>query len=95
MKTMMYVAALLVALAAAFEVGHWRGTQRERLKVLCGPYSDGYLPALTEIAEAKSKLAKGDSDVIRHLDRAQRHIENVKAWTQWYLGQPDAPAGRR
>jgi len=99
LKTIMHGAALVVGLvvglAVAFIVGCRAGMRLERTRVLSGPYRDEYPSALAEIAKAKSRLANGDSDVIRHLDRAQRHMEKVQAWTRRYLGQPVIAEGRR
>ena len=62
--------------------------------MLSGPYSDNYAPALSAIAEARTKLQSGDTNVFSQLDAAQKHIEQAQQWTRRFLGQPDGAADR-
>jgi hypothetical protein len=78
-------------------VGGWLvAREQSRVALIGGPYSDNYQPALAAIAEAKSKIQSGDTNVVENLNVAQVQIEQAQQWTRRFLGQQDgAPNGNQ
>jgi hypothetical protein len=83
---------LLVGLGIGAASGYFLGSQRARVAVLSGPYSDNYGPARTEMAHALTKLGAGDTNVIEHLRTADAQIKQAQEWTRRYVGQENDKA---
>lgn len=81
-------AGLLVGLAIGAAGGWFVARQQARVAVLSGPYSDNYGPALSAIAEAKTKLQAGDTNVMEQFQRADAQIRAAQDWSRRFLQLP-------
>ena len=64
-------------------IGGWAVSDfRSRIAVIEGPASEHYPPALAAIANAKSKLAAGDTNVMELLGEAESQIERARQWSR-------------
>ena len=78
---------LLVGVVIGAAGGWFIASQRARVAVLSGPYSDNYGPALSAIADAKAKLHAGDTNVLQQLQTAETQIRAAQDWSRRFLGQ--------
>lgn len=91
-KNLIYGTVLVVAIVVSFMAGYSLATSKARIAVLCGPYSDNFEPALAEIAAAKAKLAKGDTNVTKELDVVEGQLRRAKAWSEKFMS-PSSKSG--
>jgi len=82
------VLGLLLGFFLGALVGGVVAREKARAVLLSGPSSDNYPPALAAIAEAKSKIQSGDTNVLEHLNDAQRQIEQAQKWSERFCGLP-------
>ena len=92
MKPAQIILGLLIGIVLGALGGCFLAREQARLAVIAGPDSDNYPPALAAIAEAKTKIQSGDTNVLDNLNEAQSQIFRAQQWTSRFLGQQDGVA---
>ena len=73
---------ILIGVLIGLICGYSLSSLRARRAIIEGPASENYPPALSAIADAKSKLAAGDTNVIQLLHEAESQIERARQWSR-------------
>lgn len=89
MKPFSVTVLLVLATIVGVVFGSYLGMERAKLAVLANPYSDQLLPAHQELTTARTKLQKGDTDVLAHIQKAEMHVKNAEEWARQFVGSKE------